>query len=102
VGLICLLEYAMRLGISTWPKGARWPALLNTEGEEKNESTSPKGEDDKDPNRRLAESQETQVREQTERQREQERRNIPERGDGSQAEIEPTPAPSDEGSPSPG
>ncbi|PVF94664.1 FabD/lysophospholipase-like protein [Serendipita vermifera] len=93
-------EYAMRLGVSTWPKGARWPAVLNEEGAplEGERKDTASADDDKDPNRRLAESQESQVREQTERQREQEKRNIPERGDGSQAEIEPTPAPSEEGS----
>ncbi|KAG8749919.1 hypothetical protein FRC14_000955 [Serendipita sp. 396] len=87
-------EYATRRGISTWPKGARWPVELNAQ-----QSSTPSppastggngGQDDADPNRRLAESQESQVKEQTERQKESESRPIPDRPNTSQAEITPT------------
>ncbi|KAG8842230.1 hypothetical protein FRB91_004298, partial [Serendipita sp. 411] len=87
-------EYATRRGISTWPKGARWPVELNAQ---QSSTPSPSastggdgGQNDTDPNRRLAESQESQVKEQTERQKERESRPIPDRPNTSQAEITPT------------
>ncbi|KIM27647.1 hypothetical protein M408DRAFT_329861 [Serendipita vermifera MAFF 305830] len=94
-------EYANKMGISTWPKGARWPAELNEEvspeaAQSDEASTSPKvpkdddGSGDSEKNRRLAESQESQVREQTERQKDREERTIPEPTGTTEAEV-PTP-----------
>ena len=67
-----LLEYAARKGLSTWPKGARWPALLQSSeaGEEKfvkqvaSSSTSPAGILQGTANRTLAEAQETEATDQ--------------------------------------
>jgi hypothetical protein len=100
------VEYATKLGVSTWPKGARWPAELNAP-EAKAPSTGSRPEDNKsanntgeneadalveeEKNRRLAEAQESQVREQTERQKGKEDRPIPQPETATEAEVTPTP-----------
>lgn len=96
-------EYANRRGLSTWPKGAHWPIELNSpespkDGNGKSNGSRGRDEESTNANRRLAESQESQVREQTERQKQQDQREIPERSDGSQVEMEPKPAPAESSS----
>lgn len=57
-------EYASRRGLSTWPKGARWPALLQSASESDNESTKVFSDArmvKNNANRALAEAQEKEA-----------------------------------------
>ena len=83
------IEYATRKGLSTWPKGARWPAEIEGETQSDRDVTKRVKEDSakQSANRRLARDQESQVREQTARRKEQEGRDIPLPDENSQAEV---------------
>lgn len=57
-------EYASRRGLSTWPKGARWPVLLQSASESDNESTKVFSDAKmvkNNANRALAEAQEKEA-----------------------------------------
>jgi hypothetical protein len=73
-----LIEYASRRGLSTWPKGARWPVEIDAPVDVGGETDIAKDDSVVDStNRRLAQEQESQVREQTEKQKQQESRAMP-------------------------
>lgn len=65
---------------------------MEIENAEGNSPNAEKGQPDDSPNRRLAEEQESQVREQADRRKEQEKRTIPVPDGTSQAEMELTPS----------
>lgn len=64
-----MTEYAARRGISTWPKGARWPAIVQSsdseEGEALQKATATIASESESPseaaNRNVAEAQETEA-----------------------------------------
>ena len=92
-------EYAARKGLSTWPKGARWPVELSssqTPGDRaKQEQLHTQRRLEPYGNqaiKRLAGTQESEVEEQASRQRDiqSEGRRIPERTVDTQADVEST------------
>lgn len=85
-------EYATRKGVSTWPKGARWPAEIEGETQTDRDMTNRDEGDsfEESANRRLAHDQESQVREQTKKRTEQEGRTIPPADENTQAEVHST------------
>lgn len=99
-----VVEYATRRGLSTWPKGARWPAEVVSPHSEPDQAqdhtkkaTAESDQDSADPNRRLARSQESEVTEQATRQEsiEKKDRQIPKGESLTQAEVEAKDASSD-------
>lgn len=75
------IEYAARRGLSTWPQGARWPTEVNNKPKREEER------EEENPNRKLAESQEAEVAEQTGRVKESDERVIPEQESHSKTEL---------------
>jgi hypothetical protein len=83
--LILIAELAAKRGLRTWPRGARWPVQVQTPEDKPSRTTNvPPPVSSTDPaaeaaNLKLAQTQESELAQQTDKQVESEGRGIPER-----------------------
>ncbi|KAF8322241.1 FabD/lysophospholipase-like protein [Clavulina sp. PMI_390] len=86
-------EFALRRGLSTWPKGARWPVTIDEEGNVTEQGDVPSGTSPSDTaNRKLAQAQEGQLAGQQKKQQDTDERSIPSSSESSASRSNESPS----------